>query len=356
MILRSSICLSVLLSSLLLFGCSGDSPVETTPKADLAPVLSHTTNGIIISIYARLDTASVGLVDAATQLQSAPSQANLDAARNAWRTARVPWENSEAFLYGPVETQGIDPSIDSWPVNEVDLNAVLSGGAVLTREYIDGLEGTLKGFHTIEYLLFGTGGNKQIGNFTTREFEYLLAACRSLQGNTHALATAWHASGQNFGANIINAGSSGSIYPSQKAAIEELINGMLTIADEVANGKINDPFSQQDVTLEESRFSSNSKADFQDNIRGILSIYTGAYGTATGSSVSDVVKTYNATLDTQFRNAVQSAIDKIGAIPGTFTDAIFANQAAVQQAQTAVRAVQQMLESQIIPLIDEKIQ
>jgi uncharacterized iron-regulated protein len=94
-----------------------------------------------------------------------PTEANLANVRQAWREARVPWEKSEGFLFGPVDQQGIDPSIDSWPVNETDLDAVLESGQTLTKSYIDGLDGTLKGFHTIEYLLFGTSSNKQLNEF-----------------------------------------------------------------------------------------------------------------------------------------------------------------------------------------------
>ena len=348
------------LISLLALGvasCNKDeAPTSANTSPQLQPLLAHSTNNIIVVIYNRLDLAAGALAASAAALQANPSQPNLEAVRDAWRTARIPWENSEAFLFGPVETSGIDPSIDSWPVNEVDLNAVLSSSATLTKEYIDGLEGTLKGFHTIEYLIFGLNSNKQLNGFTAREFQYLVAVTTSLKGETARLATAWSPTSQNFGANLINAGQSGSIYVSQKAALQEIVTGMLTIADEVANGKINDPFVQRDVTLEESRFSANSKADFQDNIRGVQYMYTGSYNNQSGASVSDVVKFFDTNLDTRVRAAIQNAIDKIGAIPGTFTAAIFNDRPAVQEAQDAVRNLHQILESEVAALISNRIQ
>ena len=63
--------------------------------------------------------------------------------------------------------------------------------------------------------------------------------------------------------------TSSTIYKSQKDAMQEMVNGMIVIADEVANGKISDPFNEKDTTLVESQFSFNSISDFQDNIRGI---------------------------------------------------------------------------------------
>ena len=61
--------------------------------------------------------------------------------RNNWKMhvrhgeARIPWEQSEGF-FGPVDSKGIDPSIDS-TVNVEDLNAVLNSKDSLTKEYVD---------------------------------------------------------------------------------------------------------------------------------------------------------------------------------------------------------------------------
>ncbi len=283
------------------------------------------------------------------QFTDSPTQDKLDEARAAWRETRRPWEMSEGFLFGPVDTKGHDPALDSWPVNTVDLDAVLAGSQTLTKEYIDGLQGTLKGFHTIEYLLFGTDGNKQPGSFTQREFEYLTALAESLFGTATELRISWTDLGDNFAENLRSAGSSSSIYPSQKAALQELVQGILNIADEVGNGKINDPFSQQDVTLEESRFSNNSKADFQDNIRSIQHIYTGDY-TQNGVGLDEYVSKKNAALDTRIKSEINAAITAIGAIPGTFTTAITQERAAVEAAQEAVRKLQQTIETELVPL------
>ncbi|MEO6167018.1 MAG: imelysin family protein [Chitinophagales bacterium] len=333
--------------------CTKDDPNDPSVTYDATELLKNVPEEVITATYVNLEQQANALIDAVENLQSNPSESNLEDARAAWRLARTPWEQSEGFLFGPVATQGIDPSIDSWPVNTVDLDAVLASSAVLTKDYIDGLDGTLKGFHTTEYLLFGTDGNKEPSAFNSREFEYLVAVAQSLHGATDQLKNAWSASGENFQINLVNAGKSGSIYPSQKSALQELINGLIGIADEVGNGKINDPFSQEDLLYEESRFSNNSKADFADNIRSIQNIYLGTITTPNGIGLSDFVVSQNNDLDVKVKQEVQSAIDKIEAIPGTFGEAVFNNKAAVQSAQDAVRLLQQTLESEVKPLIDE---
>lgn len=208
----------------------------------------------------------------------------------------------------------------------------------------------MKGFHTVEFLLWGSDGTKTVTDLTAREFEYLIATSQVLADDANALATSWISSGGNFANNVINAGETGSVYISQKAALEELAAGILGIADEVGNGKINDPLEQEDLSLEESQFSDNSKTDFTNNIRSIQFIYEGI----NGNGLSTVVAEENADLDIQIKSEIQTAIDAIQAIPGTFTDAIptsSSSRAAAEAAQTAVRTLQATFESQLIPLI-----
>lgn len=327
--------------------------VDPVDPTDYADVLVSTTEQVIIPTYEDLYAKSTALLNTLNTLLANQNQPNLDAARQAWRDARIPWEQSEGFLYGPVETLGLDPAIDSWPVNQADLNAVLNSSDALTKTYLDGQEGTLKGFHTIEYLLFGSNGNKPVGDFSPRQFEYLVACAQSLQGACQALRDNWTGGTVNFGQVFKTAGENGNVvYPSQKSALQEIVNGLITIADEVANGKINDPFVQQNLTLEESRFSANSKADFADNIRSVKNVYTGFYANATGKGISDIVKEKNAALDTKVRQQIEDAIAAIVAIEGTFTTAIFNAKPSVQNAQNKVRTLQETLQGEVYPVID----
>ncbi|MCB0527395.1 MAG: hypothetical protein KDC61_01560 [Saprospiraceae bacterium] len=345
--------LLILLTGLVPQSCE-KSTVDPGDTTDYSEVLIAITDQVIIPTYTDLYDRSQALVNTLDALLANQTIANLESARQAWRDARIPWEQSEGFLYGPVETLGLDPSIDSWPVNQADLDAVLNSSDVLTKSYLDGQEGTLKGFHTLEYLLFGPNGNKQVGDFTPRQFEYLVACAQSLQGACEALRDNWTGGQVNFGQVFRTAGqNSNVVYPSQKSALQEIVNGLITIADEVANGKINEPFSQEDLTLEESRFSANSKADFADNIRSIRNIYLGDYPAAEDKGLYLVIEAKNPALDTKVRQQIDEAIQAIEAIEGTFTTAIFNSKTSVQNAQNKVRNLQETLQNEVYPVIDQ---
>ena len=237
------------LLALSLLACEDSATNSAGGDIEAGQILSDVGGKVILGTYQDLDAKAGTLADAVAKFKGSKAQADLDAAKQAWKEARRPWEQSEAFLFGPVSAKGIDPSIDSWPVNKTDLDGVLKGPAALTMDYIDTQEGTLKGFHTMEYLLFGSGTAKAAADFTDRELEYLSAVTLSFKGAVSLLRTSWEPAAGNYVKSLAEAGQGSSIYQSRKSAIQELVNGMIGICDEVASGKINDPFSQGDRSL-----------------------------------------------------------------------------------------------------------
>ncbi len=349
--LRAALCV---LSLLLGTGCGDDSDAPIGPAAaefDFAPILSNFTDNVVIATYADLDQRAGELHTAVEALRRAPTAENLRAARDAWVATRIPWEASEGFLFGPVDFNGYDPALDSWPVNRTDLDGVLASDNDLTAAYVNSLDGTLKGFHTIEYLLFDEGGRKTAADFTEREFAYLSATTQDLRATASALHNSWIPAGGNFGQKVRDAGNGSDAYPSAQSAVQEMVNGMIGICDEVANGKIADPFVEQDTRLVESQFSFNSIADFQDNLRSVLHVYTGDYADPDGAGLDEFIRQADADLDRRLKREIQAAIDEIGRIQQPFRDAIFSDRDQIETAQTAVAKVQQTLEEDILPLV-----
>lgn len=349
-----SLSLALPLLALGAWGCSDTETSGPTPSFDASTMLTDVPARVIFPTYVDLEAQATALNAAVVALDASPTDENLNAARDAWRATRRPWEQSEAFLFGPVETQGIDPGIDSWPVNRADLESVLESGRPLTKASVDALEGTLKGFHTIEFLLFGGGDGKTAADLTAREREYLVAVTQSLIGSVAQLRTAWDPAGENFSAAVATAGRPGNtVYTSQSQVIQEIVNGMIAICDEVGNGKISDPFDQQNRTLEESQFSNNSNADFADNIRSVQNLYLGRYGANTGTGIRGLVLARAPSLDADITGQIDAAIAAIGLMTPTFGEAITSNPGAVESARSAVRTLRQTLESRLLPLASQ---
>ncbi len=336
--------------------CSDNDPPAETPEnndALYAAVLKDVSLNVITETYNQLYTNATALESAAASL-SVGDEAALDNVKQKWQDTRAPWEESEGFLYGPVDTEGIDPAIDSWPVDVNAINNILNSGQDITPALLES-NNEARGFHTLEYFFWGLDGNKTAADLTSRELEYIQAAASDLRAKTEQLYFGWLPSQGNFAANFINAGESGSIYTSKKNALSEIAEGITIIADEVANGKIEEPLNGNNGNpkpeAEESRFSNNSKLDFANNIRSIEHIYLGDFNGVQGKGLTDIVSAENATLDTDIKAAISEAILAIEAIPGTFTQAIFDNRAEVEFAQGKVLDLLNKLQSELEPFI-----
>ncbi|HKE13514.1 MAG TPA: imelysin family protein [Kofleriaceae bacterium] len=322
-------------------------------------VLVDFADQVVIPTYQLLADRAIALDDAAAALDDERSDESLDAARQAWADTRVPWEESEAFLFGPVSAQGWDPAMDSWPLNKDDLDAVLASGDELTQDFIRNLPETQKGFHTIEYLLWGDDSQKTAADFDDREIEYLLALTEELTLITTDLATSWTdgVGGQAAYRDVFTtAGDSGNTaYGSIDSAVQEMLGGMAGICDEVANGKIAEPFGARDPNLVESQYSFNSLLDFQDNMRSVLNAYTGDFpaGETEGSGLDDFVAEVDPDLDARFKGELDDAISALGEIPSPFPAAIQdpGNDAAIEAAQAAIATVQSTIEGDLTAVL-----
>ena len=147
-------------------------------EEDLKPIIINYTDNVVLPTYAdlladntALNTAIRTLANTAGEYQAGTktvADVNLafKAAATQWITAREPWETSEAFLFGPVADKGLDPNMDSWPLDVDALKNTLASGKFdnLTWEgEFDENDETIaavqnvRGFHTLEFLLFYNG-------------------------------------------------------------------------------------------------------------------------------------------------------------------------------------------------------
>ena len=161
------------LLSLLASGASAQS--RSFSEDSVRAVVEHVAVAVITPTYGAVAHEALGLKAATEQLAEAPSAATLSAAREAWLQTREHWEQAEAFIFGPVDIGVYDPLLDSWPLNVIDLDAVLASGLDLSPDSIEGFMGSIRGFHAMEYLLWGASGARTPDSLSVRDLAYLNA-------------------------------------------------------------------------------------------------------------------------------------------------------------------------------------
>jgi uncharacterized iron-regulated protein len=154
-----------------------------------------------------------------------------------------------------------------------------------------------------------------------------------------------------YGEEFVNAGKAGSGYLSQAAAVEEMLQGMIDIAEEVATQKIAEPVRTGDVLDVESWFSWNSLTDFKDNIRGIENAYINGYqGSTPGASLSAFVKEQDAELDAEVKEKIAASITALNGIPEPFRNNLD-NTEKTGAAIDAILELRDILNKKVLPLI-----
>ena len=183
----------ILISALFVFTISckkeSNNNDENETQVSNTEVLTDFANVLAKPNYADIKTRAGLLATAIDSLYANPNAANLNAAQQAWRSIRIPWEQAEGYLFGPAEDYNYDPATDTWPVNTAELDSLLASSNPLELADIEALQYSLKGYHPIEYILFGVGGSRTPSELTGRNLKYVVSLSQSLYNATASLVT-----------------------------------------------------------------------------------------------------------------------------------------------------------------------
>ena len=318
---------------------------KETKEAIVKQYLNHT----VYPTYTNLANETEKLVENLENLKANMTQANVNTTTETFLKARAWWEKSEAFLFGAANDFGIDPHIDSWPLDEDAFNNLMASPNMIASLANDEdgtvagdlLSNALLGFHGLEYILFRDGQPRNVGEINGDMMTYIVAVARDLRNRCFQLEVSWNkdatqahkdlmeelemnttviGSNNSYGDNMMQAGQAGSTYATFTNALEAIADGCIDIADEVGTSKIGKCHTGEDVSYVESPYSQKSITDFYDNILSIQSAYMGGNEGERDEtlSVHNYIKDNNADLDTKAVNAIENALAKINAMKAPF--------------------------------------
>lgn len=327
----------------------GPDPVDSEQDLALKQAVEDYVDYTVIATYNNLADAAMELEELCaamlekwgdTQVNAGMTAADIQAACDKWKEARLHWELSEAFLFGAAAEYNIDPHIDSWPLDGTTLQTILDTPAIMSAieedpSYAGANFGYgLLGFHALEYMLFENGGIRALDKYTRAQLVFTEAVAVDLRDQCVLLEASWAGMDNisadkasvleeaelepatDFGWSMKNPGVALSRYVSYTAAAEEILQGAIDIATEVGSQKIGRPAINGEESYVESPYSRNSQTDFADNIRSIQNAYQGSR--SGDASISAYVKSIDSDLDTRCRNAIATAISKIESAKGPF--------------------------------------
>ena len=360
-------------------------PTVAVTEADLSAAVAQYVDGVVLPTYKALAEKNEALNKAVEKFRQTPSDAAFEEVANAWLDAREPWESSEAFLFGPVADKGLDPNMDSWPLDQVSIVAILNSADWAALEWtgdydeddedIEAVQ-SVRGFHTLEYLTFKDGEPRTVSATTgstdpnTMEYadankdawaNYMQAVAALLRADANTLYADWSDSyngGKSY-ADIFKAHDGTEGYNSSINCIEQIIDGCADIASEVGASKIGDPVglyedgkTQEALYAVESWYSWHSRDDYTNNIYSIRNAYFGSLdGSVNTNSLSALVKKVDEAFDTKVKDAIQAAADAIQAIPQPFRNNI--NSSEAKKAMDACGNLESLLTDELKPFMQK---
>lgn len=283
-----------------------------------------------------------------------PSTTTLAAARQAWRAARVPYQQTEVYRFGNAIVDEWEGKVNAWPLDEglIDYVATNSYGdssdandfytanvianpsitlsgrtidastitvSLIETELheVDGIEANVAtGYHAIEFLLWGQdlngtnsgAGNRPATDYDTsnctngncdRRSQYLKAATDLLVSDLTWMTEQWAPGG---------AAAKGLTDNSAKAGLTAMLTGMGSLSyGELAGERMKLGLILHDPEEEHDCFADNTHYSHYYDVAGIRNVFHGQYtrvdGTMVkGSSLADLLP------ETE-RNALADAID-----------------------------------------------
>jgi putative iron-regulated protein len=330
--------ISALLSISLFAGCM-------TKIADpVAPPLSA-----IMDTYISIAQASYGdalltaqqLEEAVDAFLAQPSAATQLAAQEAWRAARIPYQQTEAFRFGNTVVDEWEARVNSWPLDEglidyvapsygtesennyfytaniianplLDIEGISVDAADITPELLgetlhelDGVDTNVAtGYHAIEFLLWGQDLNGTNPGAGARPYtDYSLEACTNgncdrrrayLKSATSLLVSDLEEMVQDWAPD-------GAAYTDLRGKGEEgglatILTGMGSLAyGELAGERVRLGLLLHDPEEEHDCFSDNTHWSHFYDAKGISNVYRGEYrrvngGLVEGPSLEDLIK------------------------------------------------------------------
>lgn len=376
-----------------------DSPNNTLSEKEtlLKSASTDYVNDVIYPTYGNLATQTGLLYEQLNAVKekfkadpSSVTQNDIDQICSTFLEARSYWEETEAFLYGAATDFGIDPHIDTWPLDldglvtelkNSDKIAQLDNGNEGIAYAANKLGQELLGFHGIEFIIFRNGQNRDVNsllgndpdlissygaNISGREeLIYATAVAGDLRDRCYQLNVAWNpdapqeqktrvidecelqytvGSGQlTYGENMLIAGQAGSTYTTwRQVASTILTSGCQNISNEVYSQKMGNAYNGSDPNYIESPYSHRSFYDFKDNI---LSIQHSLYGNVDNDLTKDnslmgYLKKYNPTIASELETSLQEALNALDACIATGVE--FGDNPTADYVKTAIDAIQNL--------------
>jgi len=353
--------------------CKGTLPGVVLTLAAAAVFAAGPDKGAVVEHYADVALAEYEdslitaqrLRAAVEGLLTLPSAATHAAAKDAWRYARVPYQQTEAYRFGNAAVDEWEGKVNAWPLDEglIDYVEVAVYGSendenmlfvanvianpqlrlggrridasridkrlIRSLHEIDDVEANVAtGYHAIEFLLWGQDLNGTgpgagarpwtdfsldacTGGHCDRRRAYLGMVTDLLVEDLEEMVAAWGPGG---------AASEALLSLSDDQGLAVILTGMGSLSyGELAGERMQLGLMLHDPEEEHDCFSDNTHNSHYYDAMGIRNVYLGTYvridgRIVAGPSLSELVRAHDAELDAQMRAELDATMMRLARV------------------------------------------
>lgn len=318
---------------------------------NLEPVINNYAE-IVHATYQDALTDAIELEQAVTEFTDNPSESTLQAAKEAWLSARESYGKTEAFRFygGPIDDEdGPEAQLNAWPLDESYIDYVVepANGEIeaegtniinspgefpkIDKQMIASLNekggetNVSSGYHAVEFLLWGQdlsvgpgGGERPYTDYATgeegthehqqRRARYLNETVALIVDDLQMLVNEWAPNQNNYRAFFTSD-------EELENSLERILNGVGKLSKgELAGERMFVSLDLRSKEDEHSCFSDNTHRDIVANAIGIRNVLTGTYApqdgeVISGLSVLDVISKQNPQLADEIRGTLDDSVE-----------------------------------------------
>lgn len=330
------------------------------PLPDPGPraALARTIQQVVLPTYQELDEGVRELAAQLAALGPASAASDLARLRDAYRSARLPLEEADAFAFGPAVELGSSLLLDPFPIDAATIDAELQGPAPLTPAYLRSLRASARGLHGAEYLLFPEDDVKldlhllEDSEAGARRRQYLSSIGQIVAEAARELHQAWAPQHGDYGRRFSEPGEPDSVLGTAQAGIDLLLMESVFLSEHVADTKLGRPRRRAGVAATagsagESVRAGMSLSDARSNLRGMRNVYQGARDGSAGPSISSLVRASRASADAHVLTAFDAAELALAAMPEPPSEP-YAAGAPADAAFEAIKHLRRLLATEVL--------
>jgi uncharacterized protein len=351
-----------------------DAPDDGVNRTQL---LTHLGSDIFLPMYTDFEasaaTLSTKVAAYCTALEGGAVGTTHDEAKAAWRAAIDDWQAIDAVLVGPAAMDGkiLRDRAYAWPlVSPCGLNRDTASRWADPSTYDVATqpvnERSLAG---LEFLLFTSdtahgcpivppGWDALAANLPAARCQHAAALAADVASTAQTLATAWSPTGGDFAGQLGRAGQSGSMFPTEQAALNAITDGFFFADRMIKDMKLAQPAGIVDnacATVQEPclREVEHLEADhgtfaIRINLAALKAVFMG--GEELG--FDDLLRAAgsNELADRMIAN-LDAAIAAAAAIDDSFVSALSSDYTDVVAAHGALRAITDDLKTQFLTVL-----